>query len=160
MVKAVRMSEAELEAYLARRKGEPGAAETGQAHAVGPNLNRGAAPASQRSGSRHSLLEDRFEQQILEHAEPEWPLHIREYFFLDNRDFRFDFAWPGLKVAVEIQGMSHRIKGKFKADIEKRALALLSGWRVLELDGERVRNGQGIKWLKEVLWQAANVSGV
>jgi hypothetical protein len=54
-------------------------------------------------------------------------------------------------VAVEIQGMAHRIKGKFKRDIEKRALALLAGWKLLELDGASVRDGRGIEWLRQLL---------
>ncbi len=50
-----------------------------------------------------------------------------------------------------MQGMAHRIKVKFKADIEKRALAMLSGWRVLEVGGDQVRSGQALEWLKSLL---------
>jgi hypothetical protein len=47
--------------------------------------------------------------------------------------------------------MAHRIKGKFKRDIEKRALALLAGWRVLEVGGDEVRSGRALVWLRELL---------
>lgn len=137
MVQSVRLTEAELEAYLARRSRG--------------NLKSGAAPPSERSGRRQSNLELRFAQQI-------WDSGLadglqREWFFIKDRDFQFDFAYPKLKVAVEVQGMAHRIKGKFQRDIEKRALAQLAGWRVLEVDGASIRSGKAIGWLKELLWQ-------
>ena len=47
--------------------------------------------------------------------------------------------------------MVHRIKGRFRADIEKRALALLAGWRVLEVSGAEIRSGQAIAWLIALL---------
>lgn len=75
----------------------------------------------------------------------------REYQFMEGRGFRLDFAWPGARVAVEVQGMVHRIKGRFRADIEKRALALLAGWRVLEVSGAEIRSGQAIAWLIALL---------
>lgn len=101
---------------------------------------------------KESKIERRFEQQLLER--PLIPPHQRNYFFLPDRDFELDFAWPALKVAVEIQGMAHRVKGRFKADIEKRALAQLAGWRVLELDGDSVRSGRGLEWLVGLLGKA------
>jgi hypothetical protein len=95
-----------------------------------------------------SKLERRFGQQIIDGA---LPTPQRNYFFLPDRDLELDFAWPGIKVYVEVQGMSHRIKGKFKRDIEKRALALLSGWRGLEVDGSAIRDGRAIRWLQQLL---------
>jgi hypothetical protein len=47
--------------------------------------------------------------------------------------------------------MAHRIKGKFKRDIEKRALAMLAGWRVLEVDGAAIKDGRAIAWTKRLL---------
>ena len=32
------------------------------------------------------------------------PDPIREYKFSDQRRFRFDFAWPALKIAAEVEG--------------------------------------------------------
>ena len=96
-----------------------------------------------------SKLERRFSQQLTDN--PEIPAHQRNYFFLETRDLELDFAWPAVKVAVEIQGMAHRIKGKWKRDIEKRALALLAGWRVLEVGGDQVRSGQALEWLRALL---------
>lgn len=95
-----------------------------------------------------SKLERRLDQQI-EEAGLEVPR--RNWFLITGRDYELDRAWPTKKIAVEVQGMAHRIKGKFQRDIEKRALALLAGWRVLEVDGASVRDGRAIQWLKELL---------
>ena len=97
---------------------------------------------------KESKLERRFDQQILEAGLPE---PRRNWFFLNGRDFELDRAWPAEKIACEVQGMAHRIKGKWKRDIEKRALAMLAGWRVLEVDGASVRDGRAIQWLKQLL---------
>lgn len=96
-----------------------------------------------------SKIERRFSQQLTDN--PDIPAHQRNYFFLQTRDLELDFAWPPIKVAVEVQGMAHRIKGKFKRDIEKRALALLAGWRVLEVGGDEIRCGTAIEWLRALL---------
>ena len=95
-----------------------------------------------------SKLERRLDQQIFEAGLPE---PKKNWFFLNDRNFELDRAYPAQKIAVEVQGMAHRIKGKFKADIEKRALAMLSGWRVLEVDGASIRDGRAIEWLKRLL---------
>lgn len=80
-----------------------------------------------------------------------WRYCTRELVFLPDRKYRLDFAFPQQKIGVEVQGMVHRIKGRFKADIEKRALAMLNGWRILEVSGTEVRNGKAIEWLKTLL---------
>lgn len=105
---------------------------------------------------KESKIERRLEQQILDAMLPE---PRRNYFFLQGRDLELDFAWPFVKMAVEVQGMAHRIKGKFQRDIEKRALAMLAGWRVLEVDGASVRDGRAIKWLQELMGEYGQVSG-
>ena len=98
---------------------------------------------------RVSKLERRFSQQLADN--PDLPPHQRNYFFLPDRDLELDFAWPAARLAVEVQGMAHRIKAKFKRDIEKRALALLAGWSVLEVGGDEVRSGKALEWLRALL---------
>ena len=95
-----------------------------------------------------SQIHIRMRQQIQQAGLPQ---PIEEYYHLKGRDFRLDFAWPDRKIGVEVQGMAHRIKGKFHADIEKRSLGLLAGWRILEVSGDTVRDERGIGWLKQLL---------
>lgn len=97
---------------------------------------------------KESKLERRLVQQL---AESDLPAYQRNYFFLADRDLELDFAWPAARVAVEVQGMAHRIKGKFQRDIRKRALALLAGWRVLEVDGSAIKSGEAMEWLKQLV---------
>ena len=87
------------------------------------------------------------------------PEPIREYPFLRGRAHRLDFAWPewrinGWPIGVEVQGMVHRVKGRFSADLEKRALGLLQGWLILEVGGDQIRNGKAMEWIKELFQRA------
>lgn len=98
-----------------------------------------------------SLLERRYDQKL---EEAGLPAPRKNWFFMNDRNFELDRAWPAQKVAVEIQGGAHRAKGKWQRDIEKRALAMLSGWRVLEVDGTSIKDGRAIEWTKRLLeWQ-------
>lgn len=98
-----------------------------------------------------SKLERRFEQQLTDAGISGYQ---RNYFFLPDRDLELDFTWAPARVAVEVQGMAHRIKDKFKRDIEKRALAMIAGWRVLEVDGSSIKDGRAIAWLQKLLGAA------
>ena len=88
--------------------------------------------------------------QIFEAGLPE---PTREYKFLKNRRFRFDYSWPVLKFAVELQGgvfsRGGHVTGKgYTSDREKMNLALLDGWRVMEITSGQVSEGKGIEWIK------------
>lgn len=97
---------------------------------------------------QESKLERRFTQQLTDACITGYQ---RNYFFLPDRDFELDYAWAPIKFAVEVQGMAHRIKANFQRDIEKRALALFAGWRVLEVDGASIRDGRALGWVKRLL---------
>ena len=61
---------------------------------------------------------------------------VREYVFAKPRRFRFDFAWPEKKVAVEIEGGqwvngAHNRGAHFQSDADIYNLAVMQGWRVL-----------------------------
>ena len=64
------------------------------------------------------------------------PVPEREYRFDAERRWRFDFAWPALKIAVEIEG-GVWIRGRhvrpvgYLGDLEKYNRAVVLGWRVL-----------------------------
>lgn len=64
------------------------------------------------------------------------PAPEREFRFAPPRRWRFDFAWPGALVAVEIDGGifirgSHTQGVRFTQDCEKLNTATERGWRVL-----------------------------
>ena len=70
---------------------------------------------------------------------------VRELRFAPPRLFRFDFAWPELKVAVEIEGglygkSRHTTVGGFNKDCEKYNLAVENGWRVLRFTEKMLKN--------------------
>jgi len=69
---------------------------------------------------------------------------VREFRFVVGRRYRFDFALPRLMLAVEIDGVVHRIKSRFNADREKGNFAVLGGWRVLHFSPKQVRSGEAI----------------
>ena len=63
------------------------------------------------------------------------PMPATEYRFHPVRKWKFDFAWPRVKVAVEIEGgafsKGRHTRGKgFEGDCEKYNAALDAGWRV------------------------------
>lgn len=87
------------------------------------------------------------------------PEPVTEYAFMPPhapRRWRFDFAWPEQKVAVEIEGLlfkggrHQRIKG-FLADAEKYEAALLQGWTVYRVPGPWVMQGQRYIWREQVM---------
>ena len=79
----------------------------------------------------------------------------REFRFLADRKFRFDFMIDKRrKIAVEVDGVVHRIKGRFDSDREKHTLALLTGWRVLRVSPSQVRTGAALELLLALLARA------
>lgn len=101
-------------------------------------------------GRIDSRLEATFAQQALAEKLPPW---VREYAFHQERNWRFDFAWPSIRFAIEVQGGCHTVREQFYKDIQKRAHALLAGWDVLEIGPREVRSGQAVAWAKSILWE-------
>lgn len=76
----------------------------------------------------------------------------REYRFHDTRKWRFDFAWPESKVAVEIDGGGFAFGGgkhMQPRDLEKLNTAASMGWKVYRFSPDMVRKGAAIKFLLE-----------
>jgi len=81
---------------------------------------------------KESPLEREFIQAYKLYGIPE---PLREYKFHETRKWRFDFCWPDIKVAVELEGGvfsggRHTRGMGFVADCEKYNQAALLGWRV------------------------------
>jgi very-short-patch-repair endonuclease len=83
--------------------------------------------------------------------------YTREFKFLPDRKFRFDFVLLPLcmKLAVEIDGAVHRIDSRWRADREKSNLALANGWRVLHLGVDQVSQGDNLELVRGALLQPA-----
>jgi len=145
MAGGLRLNEQEAAAIIARIN-----KVTGRVSAVPPAAVAAEIGASKRRALKRgpSELELVLAQQI---SLLELPAPVREYKAIPGRDFRLDFAWVDRRIGLEVQGMVHRIKGRFKNDIEKRALHLLHGWRVLEVSGAEVRSGRAAAWLVTLL---------
>ena len=75
----------------------------------------------------------------------------REWCFDESRRWRFDFAWPAAKVAVEIDGDVHRLKHRFSSDREKGNAATIAGWRVLHFSPMHVDCGYALKLTETLL---------
>ena len=80
----------------------------------------------------------------------------REHYFHPERKWRFDFAFPAQKVAIEIEGLSRRMNrhttfSGFRADCEKYNSAAILGWRVLRYSTEMVTRGDAIRDVLEIM---------
>jgi hypothetical protein len=83
------------------------------------------------------------------------PAPTTQYRFCE-RKWRMDFAWPDIKLAVEVHGGTwsggrHTRGNGFANDREKMNQAVLLGWRVLEFTGEQVKSGYAIKTIEEAM---------
>ena len=68
---------------------------------------------------------------------------VQEYRFHPVRRWRFDFAFPEHKVAVEIEGGTfaksrHTTGTGYEKDCEKYNSAILNGWRVFRFTGKMI----------------------
>jgi hypothetical protein len=87
--------------------------------------------------------------------EADIPQPKREYSFCHGRRWRFDFAWPRQRIAVEIEGGvwsgGRHTRGKgFIADCEKYNTATYLGWRVFRFPGSEVEDGSAIAFMVHV----------
>lgn len=104
-----------------------------------------------------SVLEEGF-ARLWTMLKPGLPAPEREWRFSPPRRWRFDFAWPDRKVAVEVEGSArgggrHQRRAGFQADAEKYNAAAELGWVVLRYTGDdlRKRPAQCIEQVARVL---------
>jgi hypothetical protein len=88
------------------------------------------------------------------------PQPEREYRFHETRRWRFDYAFPDRKVALEVEGVTpaggrhQRVKG-YSADIEKYNEAALLGWVVIRATPEQMNRGMAFEWVLRAFNQRA-----
>jgi very-short-patch-repair endonuclease len=110
-------------------------------------------------GDSKSGLEQAMANQI---AWAGLPKPEREYRFHPKRRFRLDFAWPERRLGLEVQGGTwsggaHGRGSGIARDYEKLNLALLQGWRVLQVDTKMVKDGRAIGLLIEALAEGEEI---
>lgn len=81
------------------------------------------------------------------------PEPVREHRFHATRKWRFDLAWPALKLAVEVEGGTYsggrHTRGKgFESDCEKYGEAMLLGWNVYRCTGPMIKKGHAIRTIE------------
>jgi very-short-patch-repair endonuclease len=83
-------------------------------------------------------------------------LPVREYrFAAPERDWRFDFAWPAYRIAVEVEGGTWsdgaHTRGKgYEEDLEKYNDAVQRGWRVLRFTTAMVMDGRAMADIRHI----------
>jgi len=85
--------------------------------------------------------------------------YVREHrFALEiGRQWRFDFAWPEQKVALEVEGgvhfgkSRHTTSGGFIEDCHKYNAAAVMGWTLIRADPRLVTKGWALEYVMDVL---------
>jgi len=80
---------------------------------------------------------------------------VREHRFTFGRLWRFDYAWVGPKIAIEVEGgaftQGRHTRGKgFIADMEKYNAAALDGWRVFRFTPQQIQRAECVPILQRV----------
>ena len=84
-----------------------------------------------------------------------FPEPVREHRFTFGRLWRFDYAWVGPKIAIEVEGgaftQGRHTRGKgFIADMEKYNAAALDGWRVFRFTPQQIQRAECVPILQRV----------
>jgi len=91
--------------------------------------------------------------EILGAKLPEPELELR---FHPSRRWRFDYAWPDYRVALELEGgawvRGRHTRGKgFLNDCEKYNSAVMLGWKLVRIPTDWVGTGYIVEVLQELL---------
>lgn len=102
---------------------------------------------------KRSQLEIELAQQIRLAGLPE---PEEEYRFSSDRRYRFDFAWPHIAMAVEVEGGiwtngRHTRGTGYKDDCKKYNYAQSRGWMVLRYPGDMVESGEALEQITELI---------
>ena len=102
------------------------------------------------------------------------PAPVLEYKFMDDRRFRFDLAWPEIKIAIEVDGgqwvkgttrtgktysHGHQSGAGYEAGRDKDNLAQLAGWIVLRFTTRHVTSKKGARFAEMAILKRAMEQG-
>ncbi len=87
---------------------------------------------------------------------------VQEYRFHPTRKWRFDFAIPTHKIALEVEGGvwtggRHISPKGFLGDMEKYNTATIMGWRVVRTTPQELCSARTIKMLETLLYNPFNI---
>ena len=130
-----------------------------------------AARTGAKISGRHSDAEELLAEQ-LRLASTTVP--TREFQFHPTRKWRFDFAWPAYKIAVEVEGGIYPMKqadgtmrvGRhgtaktFELDAEKYNAAAILGWCVLRVTEKMVKDGRALDAIQAAALAVAERRGI
>jgi very-short-patch-repair endonuclease len=93
------------------------------------------------------------------------PVPIPEYRFAPPRRWRFDFAWPDRRLALEIEGgvwaRGRHVRGRgYEGDCEKYNAAVLQGWSVLRVTTSMLRDGRALALVERALQDTTTATGI
>lgn len=95
--------------------------------------------------SKQATLEEKFLSALTLLLPAGVPLPIRQHRPIPSRKFQCDFAWPEIKLSVEIHGGSFRGGGHNTAlgqakDFEKHNLMAQAGWVTLYFNTQQLKD--------------------
>ena len=81
---------------------------------------------------------------------------VKEYRFYKNRQWRFDYALPKYKIAIEVEGGvwtqgRHVRPVGFRGDMNKYNMATLMGWRLFRTTPKKLLTNDTLKLLKNAI---------
>lgn len=84
------------------------------------------------------------------------PMPEREHRFHPTRKWRFDLAWPDLRLAVEVDGGTwvqgrHNRGSSIEKEYEKGAEAAILGWRIIHVSNHMVDDGRALNLITRAL---------
>jgi very-short-patch-repair endonuclease len=84
------------------------------------------------------------------------PIPETEFRFDPKRRWRFDYAFPSLKIAVEQEGGiwsggRHTRGAGYIKDLEKYNTATKAGWRVFRFTPQQIQSGDAFNFIEDLL---------
>jgi hypothetical protein len=84
------------------------------------------------------------------------PPPVPEHRFHPDRKWRFDYAWPEIKVALEVEGGvwsggRHTSSQGFEGDMAKYNAASVSGWRILRVQPRQLCTLRTAELIRSIL---------
>ena len=119
-------------------------ATQGPVRLIGRSRKQAAAKSKQKD------LEQALVTQLKAVAVPD---PHRQFRFHRTRRWRFDLAWPDLKLAVEVDGGTWNggghVRGKqYEKDCEKGNEAILLDWQVMHVTTDMVSDGRAVRFIE------------